>query len=168
MKTGRLLGLALAIACLASHAMASATEGAKDAIQALEDRFAAAVTAKDVDAIMKVYAPGQNLFVFDVVPPREYAGWDAYKKDWQNFLGTVKGPLKFAISDLAVDSDGSLAYSHSIQHMSGTDTKNKPFDLTVRVTDVYRRSPGGWRIVQEHVSVPVNMDTNKPDLTSAP
>ena len=39
-------------------------------IRALEDRFVAAFKAKDVDAIMKVYAPDQTLVVFDVVPPR--------------------------------------------------------------------------------------------------
>ena len=41
-------------------------------IRALEDRFVAAFKAKDVDAIMKVYAPDQTLIVFDVVPPRQY------------------------------------------------------------------------------------------------
>lgn len=166
MKFGRMLGIAVGAACLASHATALPAEGAKSAIQALEDRFAAAVTAKDVDAIMKVYAPGQNLFVFDVVPPRDYAGWDAYKKDWRNFMAGVKGPLKFSVSDLDIHSDGTLGYSHSIQHMSAGGAK--PFDLTVRVTDVYRKMRDGWLIVQEHASVPVNLDTGKPDLTSAP
>jgi hypothetical protein len=39
-------------------------------IKALEDRFVAAFKAKDLDAIMKVYAPGQTVVAFDVVPPR--------------------------------------------------------------------------------------------------
>jgi ketosteroid isomerase-like protein len=43
-------------------------------IRALEDRFVAAFKAKNVDAIMKVYAPDQTLIVFDVVPPRQYVG----------------------------------------------------------------------------------------------
>jgi len=43
-------------------------------IRALEDSFAAAVRAKDVDAIMKVYVPDDSLFVFDVTPPRQYVG----------------------------------------------------------------------------------------------
>ena len=42
-------------------------------VRALEDRFVAAFKAKDVDAIMKAYAPDQTLVVFDVVPPRQYA-----------------------------------------------------------------------------------------------
>jgi ketosteroid isomerase-like protein len=42
-----------------------------------EDRFVAAFKAKDVDAIMKVYAPGQALVVFDAIPPRQYVGVSA-------------------------------------------------------------------------------------------
>jgi ketosteroid isomerase-like protein len=99
-----------------------------------------------------LYTPGQRLKVFDV-PPRQYIGADAYRKDWQAFVSMFAGPVKFDISDLAITADGELAYSHSIQHVSGSDTKNKPFDLVVRVTDVYRKTNGKWLIVHEHVSV---------------
>jgi ketosteroid isomerase-like protein len=138
------------------------------AIETLENQFAAAVNAKNLGAIMKVYAPGSELFVFDVVPPRQYVGADAYRKDWKGFLDMFKGPVKFTMSDLSIDAGAKMAYSHSAQHISGTDTKGKPIDFTVRVTDVYRRIGGEWRIVHEHVSVPVNMDTGKPDMTSSP
>jgi ketosteroid isomerase-like protein len=137
-------------------------------IRALEDRFAAAASAGDVDAIMKAYVPNQSLFVFDVIPPRQYVGADAYRKDWAGFVGTFKGPVKFDISDLSITTDGTMAFSHSIQHVSGTDTKGKAVDLTVRVTDVYRKIKGNWLIVQEHVSVPVDLDTGTPDLSSKP
>jgi ketosteroid isomerase-like protein len=50
----------------------------------------------------------------------------------------------------------------------GTDPKGQPIDLTVRATDVYRKIKGNWLIVHEHVSVPVDLDTGKPDLSSKP
>jgi len=136
----------------------------KALIDALEKRFAAGFNAKDVNAIMAVYAK-EGLFVFDVTPPREHVGWDDYKKDWQDFLGSVKGPVKFEISDFDVAIVGPVAYGHSVQsiHTSGPDQ-----DLVVRVTDVYRKSGGRWRIVQEHVSVPVDLATGKGDLLSKP
>jgi len=134
----------------------------------LEARYAAAFNAKDVDAIMKVYVPGPGLVVFDVIPPRQYVGQEAYRKDWQDFLATLKGPLRFEISDLAIRADRMLAYSHSIQHVTGTDTKGQPIDLTVRVSDVYRKIKGQWLIEHEHVSVPVDLSTGKPDLASKP
>ncbi len=76
--------------------------------------------------------------------------------------------MKFEISDLAVTADGSLGFSHSIQHLTGKNKKGKPVDLTVRVTDAYRKINGNWLVVQEHVSVPVNLETRKPDLASKP
>lgn len=135
-------------------------------IRALEARFAAAVNARDLDAIMKVYS--SDVFVFDVVPPRQYVGAAAYREDWKNFLAGFSGAIRFAITDLAVSSQGTLGYSHSIQQISGTDPQGKAVALTVRVTDVYRRRGGDWQIVLEHVSVPVDLATGKADLASKP
>jgi uncharacterized protein (TIGR02246 family) len=137
-------------------------------IQALENAFTAAFNAKDVDAIMKVYVPDASLVVFDVVPPRQYLGADAYRKDWQEFFALFKGPVKFSITDLHVEAAGTLGYSHSIQHVSGTDMKGQPVELVVRVTDGYRKVDGNWLIAHEHVSVPVDVTTGKPDLMSKP
>ena len=108
---------ALTILSLASPARADA----KADIPALDDRFVAAVKAKDLDATMKVYVPAAD-----------------------------------------------LAYSHSIQHVAGADKKGKKLDLTVRVTDVYKKISGNWLVIHEHVSVPVDLDTGKPDLASKP
>ena len=163
--------IAILLACAAvsaSAAPALAASNNEAQIKALEDQFAAAANAKNLDAIMKVYAPGKDLLVFDVVPPRQYAGWDAYKKDWQEFLAGFKGPIKFTVSDLAITASGDMAFSHSIQSVSGMDTKGKATEMTVRVTDVYRKTSGKWLIVHEHVSVPVNLDTAKPDMNSTP
>ena len=137
-------------------------------IRALEDRFVAAFKAKDVDAIMKVYAPDQTLVVFDVVPPRQYVGAAAYRKDWQTFLGSFDGPIAMELTDLDVVADRNLAYSYSIQHVAGTDKQGKKLDLTVRVTDVDKKAHGRWQIIHEHVSVPVDLETGRPDLTSKP
>jgi uncharacterized protein (TIGR02246 family) len=145
-----------------------AASGDEASIRALESSLAAGAMAKDVNAIMKVYVPDESLVVFDVVPPRQYVGAKAYAKDWTDFVAMFKGPLKFEISDVSVTVDGRMGFGHSIQRITGTDTKGQSVDLTVRVTDVYRKIKGNWLIVHEHVSVPVDLDTGKPDLTSKP
>jgi ketosteroid isomerase-like protein len=167
-RAARMIPATVAVAgCLAMlPARANSTDEA--AIRALESQFSKAFNAKDVDAIMKVYVPGESLLVFDVVPPRQYAGAKAYRKDWEDLLGMFSGPVKFELSDLHVFADGTTGYGYSIQHLAGTDTKGQPIDLTVRVTDGYRKVKGRWLIAHEHVSVPVDLATGKPDLASKP
>jgi hypothetical protein len=36
-----------------------------------------------------------------------------------------------------------------------------PLDLTVRVTDIYRKVNGKWPVIHEHVSWPVDLATGK-------
>ena len=162
--TARAILFTLSIAAFGAPAWADAAAD----IRALEDRFIAAFKAKDLDAIMKVYAPDRTLVVFDVVPPRQYVGAAAYRKDWQAFLGNFDDPITVELTDLGVAADRNLAYSHSIQHVAGTDKQGKKLDLTVRVTDVYKKAHGRWEIIHEHVSVPVDLATDKPDLASKP
>jgi uncharacterized protein (TIGR02246 family) len=170
MKTllARLVGGAVVLTLLTVVLCPPAKGDARADIKALEDRFIAAFKAKDVDAIMKVYVPDQTLFVFDVVPPRQYVGAAAYRKDWQGFLGSFNGPITVELTDLDITADDNLAYGHSIQRVAGTDKQGKTLDLTVRVTDVYKKINGNWLVIHEHVSVPVDLDTGKPDLTSKP
>jgi len=137
-------------------------------IRALEDRFAAAFKAKDVDGIMENYEHSRNLVIFDVVPRREYLGWDAYKKDWEGFFAPIDVITSFDIKDLTVNVDGNLAYSYSFQHHLAKTKAAGSHDITVRVTDVYRKNGGKWLIVQEHVSVPVDPQTGKGDLQFKP
>lgn len=158
----------MAVASCVALMPARASSSDEAAIKALEAQFAKAFNAKDIDAIMKVYVPDDSLLVFDVVPPRQYTGAKAYRKDWESFLGMFKGPVKFELNDLHVFASGATGYGYSIQHVSGTDTKGQPFDLTVRVTDGYRKVNGRWLIGHEHISVPVDLETGKPDLTSKP
>jgi len=65
-------------------------------------------------------------------------------------------------------AEGDCPQQYGIQRVAGTDKQGKKLDLTVRVTDVYKKTRGRWLIIHEHVSVPVDLDTGKPDLTSKP
>jgi ketosteroid isomerase-like protein len=171
MKYSRLLAVTVLVTTSLFVAEVRANGATKDEqeIRALEDRFAAAFRAKDIDSIMKNYAPGAELFVFDVSPPRQYIGYEAYKKDWRGFFAAFPGPVdKFKVENLSIVADGNLAYSHSIQPGTVTAKDGSKFSITVRVTDCYRKINGKWLITQEHVSVPVDLGTGKADLASKP
>jgi ketosteroid isomerase-like protein len=169
MRTTTIAG-GLAVATLTTmFALAGAARADDKAdLAALEKRVAAGIEAKDADAVMANYVSGDSLLVFDIIPPRQYAGSDAYKKDWAGvFSGCADSP-KMEISDLEITADSKLAFSHSIQHFACTDAKGNKMDMTMRATDAYRKIKGKWLIVHEHYSAPIDLATGKADLTSKP
>ena len=168
MRTLTALCLATLAATNAVAADRPATNADKAAIQALEDTYNEGFNSKDVDKVMSVYVPGKQLFVFDVVPPREYRGWEAYKKDFEGLFSAYPGPMKNTLSEQTVHVVGSLAYGHNIQTGEFTGKDGKKVNFVVRTTDIYRKMNGKWLIVEEHNSVPVDLDTMKPDLLSKP
>ena len=160
--------MALLVLAAPAHAAGTVASRDKAAIAALEDRFAAAFNARDVDAIMQVYEPGPGLFVFDVTPPRQHVGAADYRADWVETFKATPAVFHFSISDLAVTAVGPVAYGHSIQTITFTRSNGSKGSFVVRVTDIYRKIHGKWLIVQEHVSVPVDLNTGKADLLSKP
>lgn len=161
-----LLALTATIAVGTTAARADTQAGDRAAIGALYRQFAAAFRHKDVSAIMAVYIHDDSLFVFDVTTPRQHVGWNDYRTDWKETFDSIKGDPGFTISDLSVTVSGDMAYTRSIQTITGT--MGRLHALTVRVTDVLRKVDGKWLIVQEHVSVPIDFNTLKPDFMSRP
>ncbi len=157
--------VAWATAVAANQPAANADEAA---IQALEDTYNEGFNSKDVDKIMSVYVPGKQLFVFDLVPPREYKGWEAYKKDFEGLFAAFPGPVKNTISEQTIHVVGSFAYGHNIQSGEFTGKDGAKVKITARTTDIYRKMNGKWLIVEEHNSVPVDPVTMQPDLLSKP
>lgn len=146
---------------------ASAAASNKAEIMALEHRYIEAFNAKNVDGIMACYVPGRGLFVFDAVPPREYIGWDAFKKDYEALFAAYPGPVSVSMSEADVVVVGSVAYGHNVQTGYFTDKNGSRVNMAVRVTDVFRKIKGKWLIVQEHESFPVDFATGKADLMSS-
>jgi ketosteroid isomerase-like protein len=159
-----LLGITAGTLPLSAQAKPVADD--KAAIKALYDEWNDGFNKKDVNAIMAVYAP--TVFAFDAIPPREYPTWAAYKKDWDALFTAFPGPVTNTISDLNITVVGSVAYTRYIADGTFTAKDGSKSRFVVRTTDVLRKSTGKWRIVQEHVSFPVDPATGKADLLSKP
>lgn len=168
MRTVTALCAAILASASAVAADSPAANSDKAAIQSLENTYNEGFNSRDVDKIMSVYAPGKQLFVFDVVPPREYSSWEAFKKDWEELFATFPGPVKNTISEQTIHVVGLLAYGHNIQTSEITRKDGTKMTIVARATDVYRKMKGKWFIVEEHNSVPVDLETMKPDLLSKP
>jgi ketosteroid isomerase-like protein len=159
-----LAAIFLSLAGFTSDARARSHAQDEQEIAALLDQYAAAVNAKDISGLMKLCAP--DVFVFDVFVPRQYVGVAAYRKDWEGILAYKN--FNLSIGDLSITTDGTLAYSHSINRTSGIAPDGKAFEINSRVTDAFRKINGHWIIVMEHWSFPVDPSTGQADLASRP
>ena len=129
------------------------------AIRELIDGFVEAVRAKDINGVMSVYAP--DLVAFDVVPPLQYVGAEAFRKVWQEVFETFQGPIPYEVRDLSITTGDDVAFSHSLNRNSGTMKNGRKTDLWLRWTACYRKTNGKWRIARLQISVPVDLRTGK-------
>ncbi len=60
-------------------------------IRQLIDGWARALRAKDIDGVMSHYAP--EILLFDLAPPLQYLGENAYRKNWVEWFATWQGPV---------------------------------------------------------------------------
>ena len=71
------------------------------------ETLAQAIRDKNVDALMTHYAP--DVYVFDVLPPLEVDGTDAYRKNYERWFASMQGPIDYEMNDLLI----SMSESHS-------------------------------------------------------
>jgi len=115
------------------------------AIRALVDAFVAAIRARDIDGVMHVFA--REVVSFDLGPPLRHGSED-FERRWRALFEADSGPVDYEVKDLCVTVGADVAFSHSL---------NRNGQHWVRWTACYRRIDGWWRIVHEHVSVPVDV-----------
>ncbi len=116
------------------------------------------------DEIMKFYEDGDDVVLFDVMPPREFAGYKTIYDHMKDFAGFKDVKAEFL--ELQVISDGKLALARSVQHYTYKDANGKAIDVTFRLTDIWRNTNGQWKIIHQHVSYPIDLKTGKADMAS--
>jgi len=138
------------------------------AIRELYDRWASAFRARDIDGIMSVYTPGDAVVAYDIVPPLQYVGKEAYRKDYEVFLAQYDGPIDIEYRDLRIVASGNVAFLHALERISGTMKNGQKSDIWVRATSGLRKIKGKWLIVHDHISVPFDLNTGKAVLDLKP
>jgi ketosteroid isomerase-like protein len=83
----------------------------------------------------------------------------------RSFSKEYKEP-KVDIIEIKVISDSQLALARSVQHITGKGPDGKTVEETFRQTDLWRKTDGQWKIIDQHISIPVDMKTDKGDMAS--
>ena len=164
--------LASAILVWSAHGWtARAKAGAaqdEQAIRQLLDRWAKAFHDKDLNGIMSIYEPGDALVSYDIVPPLQFNGFAAYRKDYEGFIGQFSSAIEIEYKDLAITTGDTVAFSRGLERMRGTLKSGDKFDAWVRFTECYRKKNGRWLAIHDHISVPVDFASGKAVLDAKP
>ena len=139
---------------------------AEAAIRELIDGFVKAIRAKDIDGVMSIFAP--DVVSFDLGPPLQHGGGEAFIQRWQGLLVSYQGRIEYEICDLSITAGDDVAFSHSLNRMAGTMKNGRMTDRWLRWTACYRKINGKWLIVHEQVSVPVDVSNSKALLDLRP
>ena len=165
------LAILLALPSFSARAAGSGVAPATDdeaQVRTLLDNWAKAFRDRDIASLMAIYAPGPDTVAYDIVPPLQYVGYDAYKKDYQAFFAQYKGPITVEYRDLHVVASPTVAFAFGLERESGTLLNGQRSDIWLRFTSGFRKIHGRWFDVHDHVSVPADLDSGKAMLALSP
>lgn len=120
-------------------------------VRAVVEQWAAAVRRKDLEGILASHA--ENVVMFDVPPPFQSKGLDAYRRTWDRFFSWSREPIVFDIVETTVTAGSDVAFVAAVMRCAGTE-RGKNVDFQFRLTVGLQKNNGLWTIVHEHHSVP--------------
>jgi uncharacterized protein (TIGR02246 family) len=122
------------------------------AIRNLVENWASAVRRKDMSAILVNHSP--NVLMFDVPPPFESKGLEAYKKTWDLFFSWAHDPVVYDIREMSVTAGDDVAFVTALMHCAGTEANGEDIELDFRLTIGLRKMDDQWMVMHEHHSIP--------------
>jgi ketosteroid isomerase-like protein len=120
-------------------------------IRQLIENWALAVRNKDMDGILAHHSA--DVVMFDVPPPFQSIGIEAYRKTWDIFFKCTK-PDVFDIQELNIKAGEDIAFCYAIMKCSDKSNSDDYVDLPFRLTIGLEKTNGQWVIVHEHHSIP--------------
>jgi len=118
------------------------------------DKLVQAIRACDLEGVKTIYAP--DIVSFDLGAPLQHVGAAAKWKNWVDVFTVYQRPLTYEIRDLTLTVGDDVAFSHSLNRISGTLRNGTRTDSWVRWTGCFRKIDGNWLIVHDQVSVPID------------
>jgi ketosteroid isomerase-like protein len=127
-------------------------------IKDLLEGWADAVRRHDLPAILAHH--DREMVMFDLPPPLQCRGLEAYAQTWDLFFRYHKPGAAFDFRELAITAGAEVAFAVAIM-WCGPDSSSNPMDkdsFLFRLTVGLRKVDGHWRITHEHHSEPPRTD----------
>ena len=123
---------------------------AEDEVRAAAEQFYSALNGVlngDAGSMVHVWSQSGDVTTMHPIGGRQ-VGWDEVWSSWQQVAGIASGG-SVALGDRLIRVIGDAAYELGTENVDATLAGN-PVRREVRVTNIYRREGGAWRIVHHH------------------
>jgi len=124
----------------------------ESAIRALIERWAAAVRAGDLEGVLTDHS--EDIQMFDVPPPNEVRGIEAYRETWPPFFRWQRQGASFDIVSLDVTAGADVAFATALLRCGTEEELRKYPGNRLRLTVGLRKQDGRWVVSHEHHSFP--------------
>jgi uncharacterized protein (TIGR02246 family) len=131
--------------------MTTEQQASESEIRALIEKWATAVHAGDLDAVLADHT--DDIKMFDVPPPNELRGIEAYSKTWPPFFEWQKRAV-FEIVSLDVTAGADVAFATALLRCGTDEELRADPDNRLRLTVGLRKEDGRWVVSHEHHSFP--------------
>ena len=122
------------------------------AVRNVIESWASAVRRRDLEGILQNHSA--DIVMFDVPPPFQSKGLEAYKKTWDLFFSCSSDPTVFDIITIAVTAGRDVAFAIATMRCTERTSNDEHQELEFRLTVGLRKIDGQWTITHEHHSVP--------------
>lgn len=132
--------------------MTSKQRASESAIRALIEGWAKAVQAGHLDSVLADHA--EDIVMFDVPPPNEVRGMEAYRATWPPFFKWLRQGASFEIESLDVTAGDDVAFATALLRCGTEEGFRKDPENRLRLTVGLRKEAGRWIVAHEHHSFP--------------
>jgi len=127
---------------------------AEDDVREASQQFYAALNRMlngDASAMTDIWSHGAAVTTMHPIGGRE-VGWDAVRASWEQ-VARIASEGRVTIEEQNVQAAGDMAYEVGVERGTFLLGGHKVSGLDNRVTNVYRREAGGWKIVHHHTDL---------------
>lgn len=135
-------------------------------LHALIDDRVKALHSRDLRRLMLNVA--QDVVTFDVVDPLQRVGAAEARRRGEEWFASFDGPIGYEVRELSITVAEEIAYSHSLNHVTGTLNGGQKVDMWLRETLCWRKQGGAWQVTHQHGSVPFDPASGKASLELEP
>jgi uncharacterized protein (TIGR02246 family) len=132
--------------------MTTDQRASEPAVRALIESWATAVQARDLDGVLADHSG--DIQMFDVPPPNEVRGIEAYRETWPPFFEWLKQGAVFELVSLDVTAGDDVAFATALLRCGTEEGLRKDPNTRLRLTVGLRKEGGRWIVSHEHHSFP--------------